>query len=246
VGEVFEDADNSFLVEDMDQRLRVNAVPPAVGTMMPCLMGIDVGKWTYLTIGTAVGGKLHVIWMEKIHINQDLATTVLKRVRQFRVVKGVIDAQPDMSTVAKVVGGTPEGTVYGCYYVRPGTGRTIKTIKVDDNKGVVQTTRTGSLDELVKLHNTQMIVYPHCEEMDEVVSHMKNVKRTDVDGNDGNSLGLWQETGPDHWVHALNYLNIAYEMAQDSFSLGSIPVDLSVTGVASQGDVDFNPFKLHH
>jgi hypothetical protein len=50
------------------------------------------------------------------------------------------------------------------------------------------------------------------EETDTIKEHLRNLKRVETDNARGERVGSWVATGPDHYGHSLNYLNMADDM----------------------------------
>lgn len=239
LGETHEDADSSFLLSVVDQYTTLPEQPPSVGHLGPCLLGLDVGKVVHLAIGrpTAVG--VDVIYLARISAKDcpdgQLGPKVLDFIRRYRVVKSVIDAMPDFSTANYVVTHLPEGLSYGCYYKRQRSTAQLSHLNVKEQQGVLQVSRTESFNELCQAINRGVYRFPRSPEMTELRAHLANIKRTPVD-EDGNAAGVegqgaWVSTGPDHYAHAINYLNLARQLLEERGVFGGFAMPAMISGV---------------
>ena len=213
VGLSFQDAETSFLKERILRYTDVYGVTPRAGCASGCVMGVDVGKTSWVVIAKRMEGQLRVIHMERIKQDGEdyLGTRLQELVDWFGVVKGVIDAAPDFSTALKLISRNHIGRIFGNYYIRQLKGR-MTDIMVDDSESMIKSVRTGTIDVLVKWVNGGIIRFPKCNEMDLMTEHLENLKRVSEMNNEGELIARWINTGQDHYGHALNYLRIADSM----------------------------------
>ena len=217
VGDVYEDAENSFLEKAIDASPRSQIGHRVQG----CIMGVDVGKMSNIVVGKPAGRRrIDVVHLERFKASA--SDTLLDRITQlheeFGVIKGVIDAGPDLATPPGYVEWAEMGEAYACYYSRGMKVTSLSHIHVNDAEGIVTAARTESIDRLAKLVNSSSIGFPISAEMKTVKDHLRAMKRVKSYNAHGDEVINWQNTGPDHYAHALNYMNIAYDLLDDKFA----------------------------
>ena len=171
--------------------------------------GMDVGKTLHLTVKTRVSGGWHVIWMEKIrNTPEDPAIQkVIDRYDFYRMQKLCIDAGPDISLVNALVMAR-EG-IKAVVYVQ--MNRSVVPVEEKNCGTVINADRTKTLKLLLEAHNSGNLWYPYKDELkEELYQHLKTTKKI----REKNSQDEWVERfvksdDNDHWVHSLNYANIA-------------------------------------
>lgn len=225
IGETYEDAQTSFLID----KIRNNQIPwvrPTNYAANNCIMGLDVGKTSWVLIGRrGTGGVIDVIHAESIKQNENdqLHFRLMELVRMYGVVKLVSDAAPDFSTALKLIGELPIGHAYGAYYVRK-TKTAYSNIDVNDVDSIVNLYRTGTLDSTVKATNSGAVRLPKgLPEEKIILEHLSNIKRVTSTASDGENVHTWVKTGSDHYAHALNYLLVADKLCDHFGSMGVIP-----------------------
>lgn len=213
VGLPFEDAESSFLKERIDQATRLITLLPVPGAAYGAVMGVDIGKTSWVTLGLPIDGKLHVVYKERIRQGGDneLTDRLQTLMDYFGVVKCVIDAAPDFSTALTMIEKNYEGRVFGCYYVRS-TGTKMTNVIVDEAELVLKVDRTGTFDTLAKFVNGGAILFSKDVEQETVSKHLQAVKRVSQTNNQGELIHSWVSTDDDHYAHSLNYLVMAYGM----------------------------------
>lgn len=245
LGLEYEDADNTFLSDPFTKGHATTWTPPSVGAY-GTFAGVDVGKITHLVIGKEVDGRPHIIFAEKIKMDQglesnlNLAMKINERMEQFGVLKLVIDAMPDYSTALALVGLGFPGQVYANYYQQSPPKNKLTNLVIKEEESVVSSYKTGVLDDFCKLHNGFGIAYAQHPEIigdgergsvatkNSVLGQMRNLKKI-VNAEAATSeeaKGVWIKTGPDHYGHAMNYAMIAMELMELSIStsvVGSVP-----------------------
>lgn len=175
----------------------------------PTVGGMDVGKTCHLTVKTKVSGGWHVIWMEKIrNTPEDPAVPkVVERYDFYRMQKLCIDAGPDISLVNALV--VAREGIKAVVYVQ--MNRSVLPVEEKPCGTVINADRTKTLKLLLEAHNSGHMWYPHNDELKtELYTHLKTTKKI----REKNSNDEWVERfvksdDNDHWVHALNYANIA-------------------------------------
>ena len=192
---------------------------PAVGGGRLITMGVDQGKWLYITVmewffdemgrdlNVAAIGKL--LWEGKI-LGDDFSRLDIL-MRDWQVLGCVIDADPEINESRRFARRFP-GYVTLCRYRRGVTGKEIATTEDDLGAPVAVVDRTNWIDAaLGRIHN-QRIMLPRDLSF-EFREHIKNVVRTYEKDETGNPRAKYVETGPDHFCHALTYAEIALPIA---------------------------------
>jgi hypothetical protein len=221
VGEVYEDAENSFLDTVVERNTVLSRVSWLEWGGRPTVIGIDVGKTSWIAVGTRNGPYIDVVYLGTLEA-RDLHDTalgeqILPIKEGFCAALTIIDAAPDFTTAQTVVKNSPEKTAYGCYYERQGSGQkaVLKGIRTDDSKGIVMADRTAAFDDLAGDINKGRIRFCRCPEMGQVRKHLSGMKRISEVVADGQTLGRWVDTGPTHFAHALNYMRMGFTLLDD-------------------------------
>lgn len=233
LGLPYSDADNTFNTEQ-DFRDRISDVEmwmfQRTLVTVTTVAGMDIGKTCHFVVLARVGKYSHVVYTEKIENSRsDPATPrVLERVTYFKVAKMCIDAGPDLTLVNQLV--DARSFISAVVYVR-----SIKGISVFEEKEegrVINADRTKSLSDLLAKHNSQEIRYPMRQDVkEEVFAHLATTKKIRERSADGTMVERFIKTKTeDHWVHALNYANLA-GMIVDFGNMTSIVGALGVGGV---------------
>lgn len=130
------------------------------------------------------------------------------------VKKIVCDAGPDIARYydlrdeCKSLG--IKANVYACYYATPPA----KTdIVFDENKMIVTAGRSEAIDMIVdEISDTNLILPGYDldnEKVDTAIDHFTNIAAEKVETKNGNSYIMYVNTGPDHFLHAKVYADIA-------------------------------------
>ncbi len=177
--------------------------------LAPTVGGMDVGKTLHLTVKTKVSGGWHVIWMEKIRNTPDDPATlkIVERYDFYRMQKLCIDAGPDISLVNALV--VAREGIKAVVYVQ--MNRSVIPVEEKSCGTVINADRTKTLKLLLEAHNSGNMWYPYDDKLKEdLYKHLKTTKKI----REKNSNDEWVERfvksdDNDHWVHSLNYANIA-------------------------------------
>jgi len=192
---------------------------PAVGGSRLITMGIDQGKWLYITVmewffdemgrdlNVAAIGKL--LWEGKI-LGDDFSRLDIL-MRDWQVLGCVIDADPEINEARRFARRFP-GYVTLCRYRRGVTGKEIATTEDDLGAPIAVVDRTNWIDAALSRFHNQRILLPRDLSF-EFREHIKNVVRTYEKDETGNPRAKYVETGPDHFTHALTYAEIALPIA---------------------------------
>lgn len=222
IGLPHSDAENSFNVEqgyrDRISDLRMWEYPSNVQRSIRTFIGMDVGKICHLSVLVSVGKQLHVMYVEKIANTRDRPATqeVIQRVDHFRAAKVCIDAGPDITLVNSLVSARHQ--ISAVVYVRQIKG--LQPYEVKGEGEVINVDRTKMLKELLAKHNTGEIHYPSREDVrDEIFKHLKTTKKIRETSSDGQTVERFVKTSTeDHWVHSLNYAQIAHMVTVGGYS----------------------------
>lgn len=222
VGLPFEDAENSFLLERIQQSAILAPVAPLEGAASGCVMGVDVGNISHATVAKSVGGKLKVIYREKIRQNDQ--NFLLARVKELKKIFGVkkacIDIGPDITVPKQWIAQSPTGHVWAAQYVRQISGSLSIFDADNEEEQIVSANRTALIDEVCKAFNSGLIETPNDEHQKLAEEHLRAMKRIIRVNNAGESFASWVNTGEDHFAHSLFYCYLASLMAGENKTSG--------------------------
>lgn len=229
VGLPYEDKENSFSTSPLISGTRCIWNPDGGSGYY---LGCDVGRQSHIVIGKPRTNhgvrKLEVHYMERFRTTKDktLDERIIDLIKLYGVKCAVIDSQPDFTVINKVARKHPSRT-FGCEYqeTRPANMTTTKqsdqlsNIYANADDHIVKAYRTGTLNALMKVHNNGGIVYPvrstqaATDETDMAAENFKNLKKVRMPDKYGDVKEAYKKLdGNDHYVHALNYLNMAIEI----------------------------------
>ncbi|AUM59603.1 terminase large subunit [Pseudomonas phage PMBT3] len=230
VGLPYSDAENSFITTDEHRKKYCDIdlwIFNAVIRDATTVGGMDIGKTCHLTVKVKVSGGWHVVWMEKIsNTKLDPATPkVVARFDYYRMRKLCIDAGPDITLVNSLVAARGNGRIQAVVYTTvPG----FIPIHLKPDGDTINADRTKTLSLLLSQHNNGENHYPHREDLRiELYKHLGTTKKIRERNTLGDIVEKFIKTDKqDHWVHSLNYCNIA-AMAlvtfEDDSVVGSMP-----------------------
>ena len=255
LGKEHEDKHNSFLMSVFENRTDAFLVNPDEALHMDLTgirIGIDIGKISHLVVGRRMSQSnkvMHVIYAVQLSITNGLLWKQIKTIIDaFRPDTVVLDAGPDFTTPSALVEECRYGQIFGCEYHRNISGA-YTHLDPRPEEGIVKAGRSGTLSELMKRHNDSNFHYPRgSEEVDVIKLHLGATKKLSKPGEMGDVITFPKPQDPDHYAHAMNYLNIADTLASDHDLLPKvIGVLPSVTAVriggnlkGDVGDKDFN------
>lgn len=221
----YEDAENSFISEAVENNCTVQPVFPREHAASGCVAGLDVGKTCWLVIQKQMGHFTDTIWAEKIRQTGDgnVVKTLMKRIKQYGIEKLVVDAGPDYSIALSMINKCKVNQAFACYYVRKTKDR-LSTYDIDEPTQVINADRTKTISATAKKVNNGEIRFPkglpETKDIKEHLSHMKKIVRTT---NDGDRVEAWVSSGPDHFGMALNYSQIAANLMTNQGNILTIP-----------------------
>lgn len=211
--------------------------------------GMDVGKTIHLTVQIRVLKTWHVIWMEKIKNTPDRPAlpVILERYDNFGLSKLCIDAGPDITLVNTLV--VSRDNIIAVEYTGAVAG--ILPYKVKDDGRYLSADRTKTLELLLENHNYDRMYYPKEDKLrDELYQHLATTKKIANKNPDGTISHKFIKTDKnDHWVHSLNYANIAGMLCEEGYDLDStaVPVMVGKVAVGSKAhERDGKAEKDHH
>lgn len=240
IGLPFTSPDNSFLVDEEHKRRQGNAELWVFNHFIATkstIAGMDVGKTCHFMVGVVYGNHTHVVWTEEISNTPAKPATeqVLARFDWFKVGQMCIDAGPDLTLVNNLVVARGVGRIAAVQYVRsvPGLG----VYSEHDDGELLKADRTKSLGETMKRHNTGKIHYPKSH-VEDVFPHLKNLKKVRELDKNGEYVDRFEKIGPDHFAHALNYLELARTRMEDSWDTGVVgaPATVQKTRIGSKSE----------
>jgi len=232
IGETFQDQDNSVVRKVIQDNTIEQWLEPKVAADTGLLFGMDVGKVCHLVVGKKIGPEsVAVVHAETVRQTGDNA--ILERLQYlttcFGFRRGVIDAGPDFTIAQSAIMHMNYGVAYANYYTRS-IRKDLSNFKVDETEQILSTSRTGSLDEMVRKVNKGKVTFARMKEMETMTDHLCNIRR--VAGKTDMSVSQWNKVGDDHYAHALNYLLLADELCDFLLYSSGIPVPPTISKVA--------------
>ena len=247
LGLSYASADNSFLQDIFESSDRSTFIPLSQASSLLAhdantVAGLDVGKRSWLTIlkreKVTGKGRLHLIHATPLDAKagNSLSEQVSKYMEAFGVKTIVVDAAPDFSTAFGLIDKHPEyNRVFGCEYVQK-ISEAYSNIMPKPELGVVKAYRTGTLTDLMEAHNAGAIAYPQHDEVNIIAEHMENVKKVKKSTDFAGDTYTFQKSGPDHYVHSLNYAMMADTIANERIYLAKkVGVLPSIRAVTMKG-----------
>ena len=193
-----------------ENRLTLNDVYSCCGSHIlqtkdngPCGMGIDVqGKTLVCVIGKKVGERKQIVWFGEVPDFTD-AMEVMKR---FNVRAVAVDAYPETRKAREFQAnaGVP---VWLCVYRdRVSTGD-----KPNDDTNMIDLARTEICDQTHMNVTKGNYIFPkRCPQVEEFAKQLCNIAKVlEEDERRGTKLYRYKKLGPDHYRHAMNYLEVA-------------------------------------
>lgn len=249
LGHAFQSAESSVMPQALKQAETGRFIQPGSVAVYGASLGIDVGKVSHLIALHPTGGKLEVLFAERIRqgttaddpdkaklADDQLTATALLRAKQFGALRGVIDAAPDVTVPARVIDRSYYHQFWASYFVR--TIKDTKNFSLDEVKQIVNIARTKMIDSLVKDINGGKIILPAGHPETEVIkNHLQNWKRVSrMSDTTGERVEAWVATGEDHYAMALLYAYTANLMAREgAASVIALPTNAMIQKVRVGG-----------
>ncbi len=181
----------------------------------PCAMGVDVGKGLHVTIGKKLeGGRPQVVYIGQVGEFPDLVDLTTR----FNVKCMVIDLYPETRAVRALQKTLADKgiQVFGCQY----EDRVKQGEITDEAAGVITVSRTEQCDGTHNLIANVLVTLPRrCPTVEDFALHCSNlVKILQEDERTGLKIFRYKKTGPDHFRHSFNYLNMALAQVGEASS----------------------------
>jgi hypothetical protein len=160
-------------------------------------------------------------WKRKL-LTMRSATTkeeVVDILNKFKVKLVLMDAMPNKHTAKELVE-TFKGKMYLSFY-DTGFIKKEKDVAVwNRTNASVIIQRTESLDKLINAIYDRNWMFPRfAKDLRTLIQHFKNVN-INFKSRYGQTVKVFENMGPDHYLHAMNYLNIAFDEAPKVMLLG--------------------------
>lgn len=218
LGQPYADASNSVVDSVVEANQVVRPIPPETALSMGvsgCLIGLDVGKTSWILVGYPQGRKLEVIWAERIILRGEEGPMLRERVMQlleaYGVYHGGMDSLPYTDSISAI--SAVYSTVYPCMYSLRDTR--LPASILNENDGFLAMNRNKTLDQTVAAINSGRVLWPEASfrEMATVRAHLQGEKKISPDPDkekDADAVAEWVKVGENHYLHAMNYLWTAY------------------------------------
>ena len=172
------------------------------------VMGVDVGAKLHYTIRTYVitadGSHATLLQHGTVQEFEELDPLV----NQFKVISGVMDANPERRKALEFARRHPQFKL--CFYGRGVQGRSIKE---HTHEPTITVDRTSWIDAATSRIRQHSISLPSNID-NEYRSHLKNVVRLYVRDGDGNPVARYEcPQGQDHYAHAETYAELAFHLS---------------------------------
>lgn len=177
--------------------------------------GIDWGAKSYLWIHNKQH-RLIDLYIADQSDPRDHPIAFAKHISKYKqyVKKVVCDAGPDITRYyslrdeLKRLGVTNQ--VFACYYATPPA----KTdVQWDEKKMIVTVGRSEAIECVIdEIHDANLVLPGYDlsnEKVDTAIEHFTNIAAEKMENKSGNSFIMYVDTGPDHFLHAKVYADIA-------------------------------------
>jgi len=198
----------------------VTTGPCMLNASAGCTMGVDVGAYYYYEIARWNGGRQkEVVRVGRVKNTEELYPLM----HNYAIWRCVMDANPERREARRFADHF-RGRVFLAFYPTAKEELKKKVAEWDEANNIVSIARTESLDiTLGRFRRQGEIILPR-DIPDEYVQHLRNVVRTlEEEERDGQPTGRvfskYLETGPDHYVHASNYNDVAGNNQMSGYTL---------------------------
>jgi hypothetical protein len=173
------------------------------------LAGIDVGTRFNVWIARLVNS-IHQVRLKSLCITDEIReiSDLMALLQRYRVNVGVMDAMPE-TRLTKVICSRFRG-FFACFYAQGDVSK-----KDSLMQKVLTVGRTAAIDQAKEAVQSQFIMLPvNAPTIPNLYEQVGNSVRVyDPEAYGGKGAWKWEETGPDHFLHALTYLILARNMA---------------------------------
>lgn len=222
LGHPYSDATNSVLAGVVESNSTVTPIPPDVAAstgIRGCLLGLDVGKISYIVIGKRVGDTLRVVWTEQIRLQNpdgsDLVERVLALCKAYHICFGAMDAYPYSDSCLKILNSWP--ALRAADFTLRDKTLPMHVSKEDSKE--IRANRTKLLDLLVKRVNNGSTLFPQHNESLVVGEHLRALRKIKREKDSGEKVEEWVSSKADHYALAMAYLVLADHVIEDEFSI---------------------------
>jgi hypothetical protein len=238
VGQEYEDAETSFIKQAVQDAHCLQWVEPRMGAAHDTVMGVDVGKTSWITIGVpGQADKLDILHYERIRLSDSdaLPSRVKELALWYGARKVVIDAGPEWTQALEVISVLPPDVAFACYYATPARPTMSFIVDIQDEEHVVTADRTPVISDVAKRVNAGKIRFCRCPEQPTMEAHLDVMKKIRRPTAKGGEQEVWVNAGdkPDHFAHALFFCTIAARL------LGYNPPQLIVPCLPLPGKIRF-------
>lgn len=224
VGDVHEDSESAFDPETLNKYQSGGPLIIVRGERQRTglFMGVDVGAISWIVIGGRFNGRKRVVHTEQILCREGddvLFHRCSTLMEELGLAFGVIDSGPDFNTADKLTRRF-EGRFLACEYTDRLSSPMV-TLDVKEDRRVVRAHRDKRFDLLVKDVNSgnyewasplkdKVVIQAHLQGMKKMRRLDEDSAATSVEGSD--AAMHWEKCGDDHYLHALNYLDMAMDL----------------------------------
>lgn len=248
IGLPFSDKNNSFLLAPFESGVYSRwVVKKLEGDLSRYCIGVDVGRTAHIAVGKKdSSGKLHVVYLEQFKSSKEelLGERIVQISNLFKARSHVIDAMPDFSAPQYVSKKFQSKIVLACEYTKSKPKGKMSNVTVDAEKNLISAYRTGVLTDYLHLHNSGDVLYPNSHEataikheIEEIKMNLKNLKKVIKQDNEGVDAEVFVKLGPDHYGHAISYLNMACDaLGESSAIIGAVAAPAGIKLFSTQGN----------
>jgi hypothetical protein len=208
LGLPYEAEGKTLLVSELDNCVQSYLAPMDV---QDCVAGADVGEKIHVVVGKKFDKKLRWVWIGTVSDFLGPSDSVEQLMDRYNIQRLVIDVKPETRKVRELIEKFPNRVFAAYYPTRKFDINNYYTF--DDFKSEVYIDRTISLDYLINdIQNEQIEVPSNAKFILGFYEQMtSSIRVTEVSPRTGQPEAKWMERGPDHFLHATNYLRIALQ-----------------------------------
>ncbi len=206
------------------------------------VMGVDVGKWVWVTVGTVVESQLYIHTLRRVAL-KDAREEIPKIHAEFRCVCGVMDLLPNQELSTSLTRTIPNFwcAIYKTYKT-PRPELFSLTMRDDEAVGVIkQVTINMSpmFDHMAGLITDGMISFKSSEMDQTLINHMKvmrRIKDTKLTAELKANVYRWVKPGrlsdssggssEDHFFHSTAYCTVAAKLLAKSQYQLALPISI--------------------
>ena len=206
LGQPYEATGQSLGLTDLNNCSQNYITPFAV---TDCFAGVDVGTKLNVVIAKKNNDKLRYVWIGTVSDFFGPADSLEALIIKYNVQMMVVDAAPENRKVRELIEKFPN-RIFAAYY--PNRKFDIQNYYIfDEFKAEVYIDKTISIDYLISdIQNERVELPSNGKHLIGFYEQMtSSVRVTETNPRTGQPQTRWMEKGPDHFLHACNYLRIA-------------------------------------